>query len=348
MPEEMHHLIIVRYKKAKSNDTGGSSLCVFFSLVLCLLLLQGCGVKGNEASGTGVYFDTVVDIRVCGDDADRLLKECFDICRDMEKTLSAHDEESELYRLNHRSPDQQETEVSDDLKECISKGLYYSELTDGAFDITVLPLRELWDFEAREPSVPSEADIEAALKRVDYRRVHVKGNTVSFDDPDTKIDLGGIAKGYISAKLKEHLVREGCTSALINLGGNVSAVGKKPDGESWRVGIQKPFADRGTVYDTLEIDNECVVSSGTYERYFTENGKQYHHILDTKTGHPVETSLQQASVIGEDDTLCDALSTICVLLGKEEAENLMAKQDFDVSVLFIDEDAGGSWYGEKP
>lgn len=326
----------------------GYCLKYFLIIWFAMVLLTGCGLDTKEASGTGVYFDTVVDIKVCGDDADRLLKECFDICNDMEKTLSAHDEESELYKLNHRDPGQQEIEVSEDLMDCISKGLYFSEITDGAFDITVFPLRQLWDFESEHPSLPAEDDIEKALEKVDYRKVHVNGNIISFDDPDTMIDAGGVAKGCISAKLKAYLISEGCTSALINLGGNVSAVGKKPDGSSWNVGIQEPFADRGTVAETVKIDNGCVVSSGTYERYFTVEGKQYHHILDTMTGYPVETSLEQATVIGEDDALCDALSTICMILGREKAESLIEREGLDVTVLFMDKDTGKAWYGERP
>ncbi len=306
----------------------------FFFVILCGLILTGCSAgKQDQASGTGVYFDTVVDIRIYDDNAEELLKGCFDICEKMEKTLSAHDEESELYKLDHRSS--RSVEVSDDLAECISEGLYYSEVSEGAFDITVLPLKDLWDFGSDDPSVPAKEDIDAALKKVDFRRVHVSGNTISFDDPGTRIDLGGIAKGYISAKLREYLKDNGCTSALINLGGNVSALGKKPDGSKWVVGIQEPFADRGTVYDTLDIDDKCVVSSGTYERYFTEDGKEYHHILDTKTGYPADTGVQQASVTGKDDILCDALSTICVILGKEEADSLIKKEGWDVHVIYI-------------
>ena len=320
---------------------------LLFLLLFSACFLSGCGA-GESASGTGIYFDTVVDIKIYGDDPEELLRGCFDICRDMEKTLSAHDEESELYKLNHRSPDTHDIEVSHDLAECISMGLYYSEASDGAFDITVLPLRELWDFESEDPSVPAKEDIEEALEKVDYRRVHVDADTVVFDDPDTMIDLGGIAKGYISAKLKEYLVSKGCSSAIINLGGNVSTVGRKDGGSRWKVGIQKPYAERGTVFDTVEIENECVVSSGTYERYFTEDGREYHHILDTGTGYPVESGLWQASVIGEDDILCDALSTICIILGREASESLIEKEGWNADVLYIDQDLSPSWYGEKP
>ncbi len=309
--------------------------------ILYIILLSGCGAEGKEASGTGVYFDTVVDIRICDGDADKLLAECFDICEEMENVFSAQKEGSELYRLNHRNSNS--VEVSDNLASCIKAGLYYGEISEGAFDITVLPLRELWDFEAEDPSVPSESEIKEALKKVDYQKVHCEGNTIIFDDSDTQIDLGGIAKGYISAKLKAHLLEQGCNSALINLGGNVSAVGSKTDGSEWNVGIQEPFAERGTVFDTVQIDNRCVVSSGTYERYFTADGKQYHHILDPGTGYPVETKLQQVSVIGTDDVLCDALSTICVLIGEDRALELIENEALDVEVIFIDNNHEEKW-----
>ena len=310
--------------------------------ILCMILFTSCGNRVREASGTGMYFDTVIDIRICDPDADRLLKECFDICREMELTLSAQDKESELYRLNHRT--EQQAEVSEDLAECIRRGLEFGEISGGAFDITILPLREIWDFEGEDPAVPSQEAIEEALKKVDYRRVHVQNTTVRFDDPETQIDLGGIAKGFISARLKAFLEEQGCTSALINLGGNVSAIGTKPDGSGWIVGIQEPFADRGTVFDTVEIHGGCVISSGTYERYFTENNVKYHHILDPQTGYPAETELEQASVSGEDDVLCDAFSTVCILLGKEQAEQIVKEQNWDLDILFIDHTHTGEWF----
>ena len=266
----------------------------------------------------------------------------------MEKTLSAHDEESELYRVNHRGRGESEVEVSNELAECVSEGLYYCEASGGAFDITVLPLSEIWDFKSENPCVPPEDEIKTALEKVDYRRIHCDGNIISFDDPETEIDLGGIAKGYVSRKLREYLTDKGCTSAIINLGGNVSTVGSRPDGSLWAVGIQEPYADRGTVFEKLEIRDKCVVSSGTYERYFTVGEKQYHHILDLHTGYPADTELYQASVTGEDDVRCDALSTICVLLGKEGSEKLIRNKGWDVSVLYIDKNMDGTWYGDRP
>lgn len=307
------------------------------------MITAGFGKKEpEEASGTGVYFDTVVDIRIFDPDAGELLQGCFDLCEKAEKTLSAHREDSELYMLNHRT--EQEVEVSDELAECIARGIRYGDLSGGKFDITVLPLREIWNFESDDHSVPSQEEIEEALKKVDYRKVHVSGSTILFDDPGTQIDLGGIAKGYISGTIKDWLKEQGCTSALINLGGNVSVLGTKPDGSNWKVGIQEPFADRGTILEVVEIGSGCVISSGTYERYFEQDGKQYHHILDPSTGYPAETELQQASVVGEDDILCDAFSTICILEGRENAEKLAEDSGLDVRILFVGEDHEGEWY----
>lgn len=320
-----------------------------FRVLLCtILVFAGLVFSGfgkntpEEASGTGVYFDTVVDIRIFGPDADDLLQGCFDLCQKAEKTLSAHLESSELYLLNHRS--EQSVEVSDELAACIARGIEYGDLSEGKFDITILPLKELWNFESEDPEVPGEKEIQEALRKVDYHRVHVDGSTVTFDDPDTQIDLGGIAKGYISETLKNWLKEQGCTSALINLGGNVSVLGSKPDGSDWNVGIQEPFADRGTILEVVKVNTGCVISSGTYERFFEQDGKSWHHILDPSTGRPAVTDLQQASVVGEDDVLCDAFSTICILTGREEAERLAEENKLDVRILFVGEDHEGVWY----
>ena len=320
--------------------------------VMCLAACGGNQGKeasgGNadkEASGTGVYFDTVVDIKIVAPNADELLQGCFDLCQEAEMTLSAQLEESELYQLNHRT--EQSVEVSEELAECIARGIECGELSGGLFDITVLPLRELWDFEAEDPHVPAQEDIDAALQKVDYRKVHVEENRVIFDDPETQIDLGGIAKGYISKMLKNWLEEQGAEAALINLGGNVSVLGTKPDGSDWNVGIQEPFADRGTILEVVPVKSGCVISSGTYERYFEQDGKDYHHILDPGTGWPVETDLQQASVLGEDDVLCDAFSTICILAGQEEAIRLAEDNALDVRILFVGEDHEGVWYPQE-
>jgi thiamine biosynthesis lipoprotein len=192
--------------------------------------------------------------------------------------------------------------------------------------------------------VPKDEDIQRERKRVDYRRVSVKGNEVVFSSPDTRIDLGGIAKGYISGKLKEYLQGKGCTSAMINLGGNVSAIGKKTDGSPWIVGIQKPFSERGEILTTVQAADQAVISSGIYERYFRANGAFYHHIIDPQTGYPAKSDLNQVTIIGTDDTACDALATIGIVLGREKTEKLTGKLKTPVKVLFTGKKNELEWY----
>lgn len=314
------------------------------------LVTSGTGAADDPMEWSGMYFDTVISIRLYGDQAAEWMQGCADYCSRMENTLSAQKETSELYQVNHRT--EQTVTVSDDLAECIEEGLKYSEMSDGAFDITILPVKDLWDFEedSHEGTVPDDADIQEQLKKVDYTRVHLNGNELSFDSPDTMIDLGGIAKGYISGKLEDYLVSEGCSSALINLGGNVRTIGTKPDGSEWTVGIQTPFDDRGTVLTTLNTADDSVISSGIYERYFESNGKIYHHILDPRTGYPADTDLNQVTVVGEDDAAGDALATIGIVLGEEGMKEFLQTNDLTSTetVLFTDQENQYEWYPAEP
>jgi thiamine biosynthesis lipoprotein len=311
--------------------------------------MTGTGADDDPVEWTGMYFDTSISIRLYGDDAREWMEGAVEYCAKMENTLSAQKETSELYKVNHRT--EQTVTVSDELAECISEGLKYSEMSDGAFDITILPVKDLWDFESEDHTgeVPDDNAIQEELKKVDYTKVHLDGNTLTFDSADTMIDLGGIAKGYISAKLKEYLVDQGCMSGLINLGGNVSVIGSKPDGSDWTVGIQTPFDDRGTVLTTVSVSDTSVISSGIYERYFEVDGTIYHHILDPRTGYPAETDLNQVTVIGDDDVAGDALATIGIVLGKDGMEQFLEENGLDQTeqVIFTDRDNEVSYFPEE-
>lgn len=287
-------------------------------------------------SRQGFYFDTIIGIEAYGDpdDVDSAIEHAFALCQDIEKTFSRTREDSELYALNHRT--EQSVEVSDQLAYVIGEGLSYYELSEGKFDITIAPVSELWDFKSENPQVPDAEAIAEAVKKVDAANVHVQGNTVTFDSPDTMIDLGAIVKGYAADILKECLKEDGITSGLINLGGNVMSIGKKPDGTDWEVGIQKPFADRNQVITKVKAADCSVVSSGVYERYFEQNGIRYSHILDASTGYPADTDLWQATVVTESSMQGDALSTVCMLLGYEKAKQLTGQMDGVRQTLFVE------------
>lgn len=279
--------------------------------------------KENEPlSRSGIYFDTYITITIYDKTQEEILDHCFDMCKKYEDTLSKTIEDSEVSLIN--SSKGKAVKVSEDTIEIIEKSIYYSEISEGLFDITIAPLTELWDFhENSKKEIPKEEDIKKALSHVSYKNIKIdkEKSTVALSDPEAKIDLGGIAKGYIADKLKEYLISEGVESALINLGGNIEAIGSKPDGSSFLIGIKKPFSEK-EIIDSVEIKNNSVASSGVYERYFIKDDKLYHHILSPKTGYPVESDLYGASVICFSAEDADAIGTICILLGYERAKEL--------------------------
>ncbi len=307
-----------------------------FLLLTTALLLSGCaGKTNNPISKTALYFDTVVTITLYDSDNLALLNRCFEECEAFEQTVSRTIETSEIYQINHA--DGKPLEVSDVTLELIQKGVAYGDLTNGKFDITIAPLSELWDFKSNTGQIPSEEDIQEALSHVNYRNILIEGNTVTLTDPQAAIDLGGIAKGYMADRIKEYLENEGVKSALINLGGNVLTIGKKPDGSPFHIGIQKPFDKQGNAITSVDAVNSSVVSSGVYERYFEVDGVFYHHILDTQTGYPCDNHLLGVTILSESSVDGDALSTSCFLLGLEDGQKLVDSLD-GVEAIFITED----------
>lgn len=295
-----------------------------------IVVLSGCNTLNAKqdtfVSSSDFCFDTTVQIKIAHEDAEELLQDSFELCHRLEKIFSRTDPDSELYQLNHRT--EEEVIVSDELAAVIALGLEYSEKTDGIFDITICPVSDLWDFKSEDPIVPNRADIEAAVKKVDYRLVHINGNTVCFDSAETMLDLGAVAKGYAADYVKDYLLSKGVERGFINFGGNVQTIGDKTDGAGWNVGIQKPFADRGTILETVEVTDQSVVSAGIYERYFELDGKKYYHILDPRTGYPVETDLNQVTVISSNSALGDVLSTSCLLMGETRAKEFLDEIGF--------------------
>lgn len=306
-------------------------------LLTCIvILLSGCAFTSKEPiSKTGFYFDTVITITIYDTDNETLLDKCFSYCDSFEKQISRTIETSEISRINAAKG--QPVEVSETTIELIQKGIEYGEITDGAFDITIAPLSELWDFKNNPGNVPSDNKILEALSHVNYEIIVIEGNTVTLTDPNAAIDLGGIAKGYIADKLKEYLISEGVESALINLGGNILAIGEKPDNAPFNIGIQKPFDEQNETITSIAVRNSSVVTSGSYERYFEVNDKIYHHILDTKTGYPSDTGLLSVTILSDKSVEGDALSTACFALGLENGQKLIHSIQ-NVDAIFITED----------
>lgn len=342
----------------------------FFYLILCtvlvcpMLLFTGCGnITDADTSTTGnqpisissIKLNTAVQITIYDSQDKALLDDCLALCDKYELIFSRTNEKSELYKLNHRkdvsdgdfSTDGQTTpypvsgtadtwHISEDLAALLSEGLDITKESDGAFDIAIAPLTSLWDFTAEDPRVPDDAAIQKALPLCSSDGVTIDGQDITLPSDDIQFDVGAIAKGYIADRLKDFLMKKGVKSAIINLGGNVLCIGSKPDGTPFKIGIQKPFADRNETEAVMDITGKSVVSSGIYERCFKQDGKLYHHILNPQTGYPYDNGLISVTIISDQSVDGDALSTTCFALGLEDGLKFAEKKG--VQAVFITED----------
>lgn len=296
------------------------------AVLIALMLMCGCAnaQSTKPLARQGFMLDTVISISLYDTQDEAILDGAFALCEEYEQLFSRTISTSDVYRINHS--DGAPVEVSDATAELLCIALEYARLSGGAFDPTIEPLVTLWDIMADEPHVPDADAISAALARVDWTKVSVNGNVVTLH-AGMGLDLGGIAKGYIADKLREYLSKNGVGSALINLGGNVLTLGGKPDGSNFTIGVQKPFGQNSDILGACRLKGMSVVTSGIYERYFVEDDRLYHHILDTKTGYPVENELYSVTIISPTSTDGDALSTICFALGSDDGMALIETLD---------------------
>ncbi len=315
-------------------------------LILCMLSasLSGCSLPSSEQtiSKSGFYFNTVIQITLYKSSYESLLEDCFSLADTYESYFSNTVSDSDISNINNA--DGAFVEVHDETIELLKKGIYYGDLSNGNFDITIGKLSDLWNFstyalldEVPESAVPTDDEIQEALKTVDYKGVTIDGNKVALSNPDSKLDLGGIAKGFIADKMKAYLEENGVESGMINLGGNVLTLGKKADGSSYTIGIQKPFSEDGEAIASVEVADKTVVSSGVYERYYEIGDKFYHHILNPHTGYPYDNHLLGVTIICDDSVDGDGLSTTCFTLGLEDGMALIESLD-DVEAIFITDD----------
>lgn len=321
-----------------------------FLLILIIPGLFGCKRQDNISDSIpikrdGFFLDTVISVSIYGMDAKEAgqsIDDCFSLAKHYEDLLSKTIETSDISKINSSAPNP--VEVSPDTVEVIEKGLEYSKLSDGSFDITMGNVTNLWDFHSDTPTLPDLNIVAENVSYVDFNKVSISGNTVCLKESNVSIDLGGIAKGFIADKMKEKLLENGVTSAFINLGGNVLTIGTKPDGSPIRVGIQNPNAEESAPILTLEDTKDLsIVTSGTYQRYFEVDGIRYHHILSSDNGMPIQNDLASVTIISPSSTDCDALSTTCFILGKKEAEKLLSKFP-GIKAIFIYKDGTISEY----
>lgn len=316
-----------------------------YSILTTLLLAQlfsGCGRSREPLTKTGFCLNTVIEVTIYENGSQALLDECFALADTYEGYFSNTIPDSDISQINASAGTP--ITVHEETLELLETGIAYGDLSGGRFDITIGALSGLWDIstkalldETDASMIPSADEIEAARATVDYHAVRIEGSQVTLLNPDASIDLGGIAKGYIADKMKEFLNENGVTSGFINLGGNVLALGPKPDGTPLNIAIQRPFSVEGDAIATVKITDQTVVSSGIYERFFEADGRIYHHILDVSTGYPYDNGLLGVTVITDTSVDGDALSTICFSLGLTDGMALIERLD-GTEAVFITED----------
>jgi len=306
-------------------------------LMSSVLLLCGCHSSKKQAglTYTDVLFDTVISVQILDKADENIINECAKICQKYDVMFSRTNENSEISKINTSGG--QPVEVSAETIDIIKTGIYYGDLSNGAFDITIGTVTNLWDFKSEVHNVPADETLKDAVSKVNYKDIIIKDNTVQLTNPSMMIDVGALAKGYIADKLKEHLLENGIEHALINLGGNVLAIGNKPDGSDFNIGIQRPFDETGQPITSVKLNNQTVVTTGIYLRYFEANDILYHHILDPATGYPCKNNLYSVSIITDSSLEADALSTTTFLLGYEKGMELINCLE-GVEAIFITDD----------
>lgn len=300
---------------------------------LCLALLAGCaGAEGDvpasaapsaapaqslaqdESQSAELFaMDTVMTLTAYGPQAGGALEAAEAEIRRLDSLWSISSEEGEIFALNRDGSGP----VSADTQTLLRRALEIGESTGGLFDCTIAPVMEAWGFPSQNYRVPSGEELSQLLPLVDSGAVSLSDGRAQLPE-GVSIDLGGIAKGFTSARVMEIFQDQGVTSGLVSLGGNVQALGRRPDGNLWRIGLQDP-RDTASTFAVVEVEDQAVITSGGYQRYFEEDGVTYHHIIDPRTGYPAGSGLISVTIISGDGALADGLSTALYIMGPQEA-----------------------------
>ena len=322
---------------------------LLIAAVAAVMMLSSCGSAGLDGStGTGegvtaeeepetieVYaMDTYMTLSAYGEKAGKALAESEVEIKRIDAMLSTGSEDSEISKLNKSK----KAEVSEETFTLIERAKTIGLDTGKVFDISVYPVMQAWGFTDKNYRVPEKAELEELLKSVDVSKVDLDEQThkVSFDDK-MAIDLGGIAKGYTSDRIMQIMKDNGVEHALINLGGNVQVLGKKPDGSDWRVAILDPENQEQYV-GGVAVSDKAVITSGGYQRYFDKDGERYFHIIDLSDGFPARNGLTSVTIVSDDGTLADALSTSLFIMGPEKAADYWKKNAEDFDAVLVEDD----------
>lgn len=287
--------------------------------------------------GADILMGTLCSIRIFNEIDYNIVLEAFNKIKEFENLMSTYKHDSEISLINSMSGNKP-VKVSFDTFYLIKKAIEYSNKTNGLLNISIYPLVKKWAINSENANIPHKEDIEKLLKIIDYKHIELneEEQTVFLKKYGMGIDLGAIAKGYTADVVANILKRNGVTSAVIDLGGNLYCIGLNVNDNKWRIGIQNPHIniERGTIVGYVEIENKSLVTSGIYERYFENNNKVYHHLLNPATGYPIDNELASVTIISDLSIEGDGLSTPIFLMGIEKGMKFIEKTN-GVEAIFI-------------
>ena len=310
---------------------------IFLIFAAVMVVAGGCSTDGGDTEASRDLFamDTYMTVTAYDKGATEAVDQAADEISRLDQLLSTGNEDSEIYKINQSG----DGILSEETAYLVERSLDLYEATDGAFDIAIYPVMKALGFTDDNFRVPDADELKDLLTLTDASDISYDKETsqIVFKKDGMQIDFGGIAKGYTSARIMDIFRACGIKSGLVNLGGNVQALGTKKDGSSWRVAVQDP-QDTDQYLGVLSIQDKAVITSGGYERYFEQDGRTYHHIIDPKTGYPVENGLISVSIVTADGTLADGLFTSVFIMGKEAATEYWRNHSDEFDMILMTDD----------
>lgn len=290
-----------------------STLNIFITISAFILVIIFSLIIHNKKTSivkSSYVLGTIVHLQIFGNKSEQLAEKALEKLMDIDNNMSVFKDYSEISKINKNAGLSPQA-VSSDTYFTIKKAVEYAKILGGAFDPTIGPLTSLWNIGTKHERIPQKNEIEKKLKLVNYKDIIMNedSKSVKLRYKNQSIDVGGIAKGFAADQIKNMLFKHRVKSALIDLGGNIFALGCKHNGGLWSIGIQNPFKHRGEYIGIINVKDKSIVTSGNYERFFMDNGKKFHHILDPRTGYPSESSIISATIISDNSIDGDGLST---------------------------------------
>lgn len=303
------------------------------------IVLSACNGAGDQPTRrTQFIMGTLVEITVSHSDAELIqtvTTQAFDEMKRIEKLMSTYIPDSEISRIN-RAAGKKAISVSPEVEEVIREGIYWSEQSGGAFDITVEPLVQLWDFEGEKEIIPGKNTLRKTASLVNYRNIEIKDHTVRLKKPGMAINVGGLAKGYAVDRAIS-ILRGGVSSGIVNAGGDLFAFGKKNKRNSWTIGLQHPRKPQDLLA-AFAVNNQAIATSGDYQRYFIKDGVRYHHIFDPKTGRPARLMIS-ATLITTEVLDADALATAVFVMGPDKGIEWVDSMENVEAMLVLEDES---------